>query len=288
MLADPLALAGLAVLLGVRHGLDADHLAAVDSLTRHNLVAAPQWARASGVLFSLGHGTVVMGVALAGAAVQTSAQAPDWLHGFGALASALILLTLGLLNLQLAWRGAGHSGPDAVRPVGLKSRLLGAAFGRLMRAQHPVAVIAVGAVFALSFDTVSQALLFAASPHGHGLGAAAGLAGLFVLGMVVADGLNGWWVARLVGRADRAAVRAKRVMALLIGALSLLVGALGLMRLVSANVDDSLEMYGLGLSAAVAATVLLGAWLTTSRRRLAQVGCPSVAPEQHDSTTKRR
>jgi nickel/cobalt transporter (NiCoT) family protein len=276
--ADPLTLAGLALLLGVRHGLDADHLAAIDSLTRHNLVAAPRWARASGVLFSLGHGAVVLGVALAGAAIQTSAQAPAWLHGFGALASALILLTLGMLNLRLAWRRAGNSEQGALRPVSLKSKLLGSAFGRLMRAQHPAAVVAVGAVFALSFDTVSQALLFAASPHGDGLAAAAGLAGLFVLGMVLADGLNGWWVARLVGRADRAAVRAMRVMALLIGGLSLSVGVLGLLRLGSADFDGWLEAYSLWLRAAVVAAVLLGSWLTRPGRWSAKVGVPSATP----------
>jgi nickel/cobalt transporter (NiCoT) family protein len=262
-----LALAGLALLLGLRHGLDADHLAAVDSLTRHNLVAAPRWARASGVLFSMGHGVVVLAVALAGAAIQPSAQTPAWLHGFGVLASAFVLLTLGLLNLRLAWRGADDSGSTLLRPIGLRSRFLGPVFGRLTRAQHPGAVIAVGAVFALSFDTVSQALLFAAaSQHVNSVSAAAGLAGLFVLGMLLADGLNGWWVAHLVRRADRAAQRAARVMALLIGLASLAIGALGLMRLGSVNVDAWLEAHTLWVSAAVVAAVLVGAGLAVRWR----------------------
>lgn len=56
-------LAALAFSLGLRHGLDANHLAAIDSLVRHNLRSAPRRAAACGALFSLGHGAVVLGVA---------------------------------------------------------------------------------------------------------------------------------------------------------------------------------------------------------------------------------
>jgi len=49
---------------GLRHGLDADHLAAIDGLTRRNARANPAIAGRCGALFSAGHGLVVMGFAL--------------------------------------------------------------------------------------------------------------------------------------------------------------------------------------------------------------------------------
>ena len=61
--------------------------------------------------------------------------------------------------------------------------------------QHLPAVVAlVGALFALSFDTLSQAALFAVAGSGGGGGAwqAAGLGASFVLGMLVAPGL--YWL----------------------------------------------------------------------------------------------
>ena len=39
------ALATLVFLLGVKHGLDADHLATIDGLTRHNALVRPRLAR---------------------------------------------------------------------------------------------------------------------------------------------------------------------------------------------------------------------------------------------------
>lgn len=52
---DWVTLVALAFILGLRHGLDADHLATIDGLTRFNVQAHPKMARWCGALFSLGH-----------------------------------------------------------------------------------------------------------------------------------------------------------------------------------------------------------------------------------------
>ena len=57
------ALAAVVLLLGIRHGLDADHLATIDALTRLHMPLRPRLARRAGALFSLGHGAVVVAVA---------------------------------------------------------------------------------------------------------------------------------------------------------------------------------------------------------------------------------
>jgi high-affinity nickel-transport protein len=54
----------LAFVLGARHGFDADHLATIDGLTRGSAHTHPRLARSAGLLFSLGHGSVVLAVAL--------------------------------------------------------------------------------------------------------------------------------------------------------------------------------------------------------------------------------
>jgi len=46
-------LASMALVLGMRHGVDADHLAAIDAMTRCNAVARPGLARRTGIWFSL-------------------------------------------------------------------------------------------------------------------------------------------------------------------------------------------------------------------------------------------
>ena len=61
---DWFALAALVFVLGMKHGFDADHLATIDGLTRYNARHNPKLARLCGALFSLGHGTIVVLIAL--------------------------------------------------------------------------------------------------------------------------------------------------------------------------------------------------------------------------------
>ena len=248
---DSPSLVALVFLLGLKHGFDADHLATIDGLTRFNARSRPRLARLCGTLFSLGHGAVVLAVAVGASLLSRGWQAPEWLELSGAGISILFLLGLGVLNL-----GAVLAAPrDAVvRPQGLKGRWL----GRLAEVSHPAGVALVGALFALSFDTLSQAALFAvAGGSGAGGGArrAAGLAGCFVLGMLVADGANGFWIARLIARADGVARIASRVMALAVAGMSLLVAAYGLARLLSPRIEAWGEGKELLLGAVVVAVM---------------------------------
>ncbi|HNF63602.1 MAG TPA: nickel transporter [Rhodocyclaceae bacterium] len=268
---DSPSLVALVFLLGLKHGFDADHLATIDGLTRFNARSRPRLARLCGSLFSLGHGAVVLAVAVGASLLSRGWQAPEWLELSGAGISILFLLGLGVLNL-----GAVLAAPrDAVvRPLGLKGRWL----GRLAEVSHPAGVALVGALFALSFDTLSQAALFAvAGGSGAGGGAlrAAGLAGCFVLGMLVADGANGFWIARLIARADGVARIASRVMALAVAGMSLLVAAYGLARLLSPRI----EAWGEGkelLLGAVVVTVMAASFVVGLRLARIQ-GAPAAA-----------
>jgi len=123
--------------------------------------------------------------------------------------------------------------------------------------RRPWAVAAVGALFALSFDTVSQAALFAlAASRFGGVPEALLVAGLFVLGMLVVDGVNGVWISRLIRRADRTAAIASRVMALTVAGISLAVGLLTVAKLLLPAVDAWAQGRELIQGAAVVAGVL--------------------------------
>ena len=117
---DLYALSLLVFVLGLKHGFDADHLATIDGLTRFNARANPRLARYCGVLFSLGHGAVVMAIALAVSALALHAPAPPWLEAFGAWVSIAFLAALGFLNIHAVLRA---DPTQVVQPVGLKGRL---------------------------------------------------------------------------------------------------------------------------------------------------------------------
>lgn len=245
-------------LLGLRHGFDPDHLAAIDGLARYNAAARPRLARWSGLLFSLGHGAVVTAVALAAATVATGWRAPAWLEATGAWISIGLLALMGAANLRAVARTPRG---EVVRPAGLRSRL----FARVMCAGHPAAIVAVGAAFALSFDTIGLALVFSfAGSQLAGWPFAALLGLVFTAGMATSDALNGLWVAGLLRRAGGRAPAASRLMGLAIGLAALAIAALAAARHFIPALDEGLEGWGAGLGAAVAAFVLC-AYLAATR-----------------------
>jgi len=218
-------LVALAFVLGMKHGMDADHLATIDGLTRFNASAGrARLARLCGFLFSLGHGAVVCVAAAATSVLFRQGAVPAWMDDVGALVSAFFLLALGALNLYAVLSTPKN---EMVQMVGLKGRWL----GKLRHASHPLLIAMVGSLFAFSFDTLSQAALFSAtSTQFGGPLSALLLAACFMLGMMVTDAANGLWISHLLRRADATARVASRIMGITVALLSLAVAALGLSR----------------------------------------------------------
>lgn len=253
---DFFALLALVFVWGAKHGFDADHLATVDGLTRFNARSNPALASHCGSLFSLGHGSVVILVALGVSTLADGWSVPMWLAHLGSWISIVFLLALAWLNLRaVALTPAG----EIVRPAaGIKGRLL----ARFQNTRQPAMVAGVGALFALSFDTLSQAALFAltASQFGgpaHGL--ALGLA--FTAGMLLCDGLNGLWIARLLRRSDQSAAIASRIMGVSIAGIALTVAGFGLAKYISPAVDAWAEGTELAFGLLLIAVVLSSFWL---------------------------
>ena len=257
------ALCVLAFGLGMKHGFDADHLATIDGITRHNARANPGLARVAGSLFSLGHGAVVLLVALVAGTLASGWRTPEWLAITGVGVSVVFLFGLAFVNVRAVLTAAPNA---VVAPAGLKGRLL----GRFVTVRRAWAVASVGALFALSFDTVSQAALFAlAAGRFGGVLHALFVAGLFVLGMLIVDGINGVWINRLIRRADRRAAIASRVMALTVAGISLTVGCLTVAKLFLPAVDEWAQGREMFFGGAVVTAVLaaFAVAMLTARRR---------------------
>lgn len=241
------ALCFLVFLLGLRHGVDADHLAAIDGLTRINTIRGRRFARYCGALFSAGHGVIVLCIAVAVGTYLSGWTPPRWFDTLGAGISIVFLLMISAFNfanLLTAPRG------QVWRPAGMRSRVL----SRALSAEHPLAVAAVGALFALSFDTMSQAALFGAASMQFGGAHLSMLLGLlFILGMMASDGANGLWISHLLHRADARAATASRIVGAWVATASLAVGLLGAARLWNQGAEDLLD----GRELVVGITVLV-------------------------------
>jgi high-affinity nickel-transport protein len=251
-LSDWISLLILTFMLGMKHGFDADHLATIDGLTRYNTRTNPNIARYCGSLFSLGHGAVVVVIALGVSSLAGRWDVPEWFGAVGALISITFLAAIGCLNLIAVFRAPSD---EAVKPVGLKGQLLGS----MRHVSHPVLIALVGALFALSFDTLSQAAFFALTATQFGGWHHALIFSLvFTLGMLITDGVNGLWIARLIARADQVALIASRVMSLVISVISLMVCIFGVVKLSVPALDGWAEgkelLMGFGLVFIVAAS----------------------------------
>lgn len=251
--------------LGFRHGFDADHLAAIDAIGRLQRQAGrPLAARWSGAQFSVGHALLVAAAALL-AQRAGGALLPGWLDAAGAWVSIACLTIVGLLSLRSAADGVGQPAPAWRR----------AALERLLpRALPGWAGLVLGALFAVSLDTLAMAAWFGASGARLGGPAAVGLlVAAFGLGMLLADGVSGWWVNRLAGASALQRQRGRLLAGWVIGLGALITAGLGALRQVAPQLDAWADAHalalGLGLLAATSAVLLAAAAVSRLRPRRA-------------------
>jgi nickel/cobalt transporter (NiCoT) family protein len=199
-----LGTAALAYSFGLRHAFDADHIAAIDNVTR-KLVQEGRRPIAVGFFFSLGHSTVVVGlvvaIALTTAALQDRFDALKNVGGtIGTSVSALFLFAIAAANvlvLMQVYRAlqAAKQGRLAARDVdcilantGILGRLLRPAFRLIGRSWH---TYPLGVLFGLGFDTATEVGLLgiSAAQAAHGLSVWSILVfpALFTAGMSLMD-----------------------------------------------------------------------------------------------------
>jgi len=183
--------------LGLRHGADPDHLAAIDNVTRNAYARTPLLSRFVGTMFAGGHSIMVLALsALVGLlGVRFSAHG-QLIETIGTWVSIVILIAIAALNVRQLRAG------DGSRLAGAKTRLLPRA---LREGTNALLAIPIGLLFGFGFETSSQVATYAVA-----FGANAGIWGavlvgaMFCLGMIVTDTLDSVVVHRLISfRSDR-------------------------------------------------------------------------------------
>jgi high-affinity nickel-transport protein len=172
-----LGTAVLAYSFGLRHAVDADHISAIDTVTR-KLMQEKKPATGVGLFFSLGHSMILLIataiIALTVASLQGRFTAFNNTAGIiGTLVSASFLLLMAVMNLFIArsvYRvfanvRAGGAYVDSDFDIllngrGLLSRLLRPLFKLVSRPWH---MLFIGFLFGLGFDTATEVSLLSIS-----------------------------------------------------------------------------------------------------------------------------
>ena len=198
----------LAYTFGLRHAVDADHIAAIDNTTR-KLMQDGQRPVAVGLFFSLGHSTIVVGLsvllAISAGLVSAIPQMQEVGGLIGTSVSAAFLLIIGIINLivlidiyRMFRRVSGggtydeQSLDEYLQNRGLLARMLRPAMRLIRKSWH---MYPLGVLFGLGFDTASEVALL-------GLAATSGATGipivyililpaLFAAGMSLVDATDG-------------------------------------------------------------------------------------------------
>ncbi|MEP6600014.1 MAG: HoxN/HupN/NixA family nickel/cobalt transporter [Actinomycetota bacterium] len=198
--------------LGMRHAFDADHIAAIDNTTR-KLMNDGQRPLSVGFWFSLGHSTIVFGLAVllslgVKAIVGPVEDDSSALHHYTGLigtsvsgtflyviAIINIIILVGILKLFREMRQGRYD--EAALEEQLNNRgFMNRLFGKFMKSiTKPWQMYPVGVLFGLGFDTATEIALLVLA----GTGAAAGLPWyailclpvLFAAGMSLLDTIDG-------------------------------------------------------------------------------------------------
>lgn len=199
----------LAYSFGLRHAVDADHIAAIDNVTRR-LMQGGQRPVAVGFFFSLGHSTIVVlatvAIAATASAFQSRIASFHAVGGvIGTLVSALFLLMIAAMNaliLRRLWRSfrrvkaGGAYREEELEALlasrGLIARLCRPLFAAIGQSWH---MYPLGLLFGLGFDTATEVGLLgiSAAQAGQGLPVWSILVfpALFTAGMALVDTTDG-------------------------------------------------------------------------------------------------
>ena len=217
-----------AYLLGVRHAFDADHIAVIDNTTR-KLAGEGTRSLSTGFWFSLGHSSVVFGLAFLLALGVRAVVGPVQDQGspllqtlglVGSIVAGTFLILIGLTNLFAAvgiarvfrrMRTGDFDEAELERQLdqrGFLARLLGNVMRRVSMPWH---LYPVGLLMGLGFDTATQValLVLAAGTAAFTLPwyAILVLPVLFAAGMILFDALDGIFMSRAYGWAFLKPVR---------------------------------------------------------------------------------
>src|SRR5450432_178493 len=172
----------LMLLLGLRHGFDPDHIAIIDGVSVRYATSRPLLAKWTGTLFAFGHGTVVTSIAVMISRFSHSWNFPQFVWNILDWMPGLLLIFVRMLNLRVL------NSQKHYHPKGWKMFFIPA---KLKNSSHPLAIVLIGILFAMVFDTNTQAAAWAYSASSGSGSSHAFILGLcFTAGMMLTDSLD--------------------------------------------------------------------------------------------------
>jgi nickel/cobalt transporter (NiCoT) family protein len=162
--------------LGLRHAVDADHIAAIDNVTR-KLMEEKQHPVGVGFFFALGHSAIVVIIAIVVACAASMMGRFQSVHDIGGAistgVSALFLLAIAAMNVFIfasvyrAYRRVRAGGIYVAEDLdillnnrGLLARLFRPLFRLVSKSWH---MFPLGFLFGLGFDTATEVAMFGAT-----------------------------------------------------------------------------------------------------------------------------
>jgi len=160
----------LAYTFGLRHAVDADHISAIDNVTR-KLMQENKKPVAVGFFFSLGHSTIVVALSIAIAFTATAIQKNfPGLQSVGGLigtsVSALFLFVIAAINILVLWeifrafrrvKNGGEYNEQTLDEFLNQRGLMGRFFRPLIRmVSSSWKMYPIGVLFGLGFDTATE------------------------------------------------------------------------------------------------------------------------------------
>jgi len=214
--------------LGARHAFDADHISAIDNVTR-KFMSEGKRPLGTGFFFALGHSTIVVavgvGITIAAKAVFGAMVDPNSAYetvggmigtltaaGFLYLIAALNLIVLaGIAKVFKQMRRGTFNEEELERQLQARG-LMWRFFGRFMRSiNHTWQMFFVGLIFGIGFDTATEVVLLAATAYAATSGlpfyAVLALPLLFAGGMTLFDTADGCFMNFAYGWAFARPVR---------------------------------------------------------------------------------
>jgi high-affinity nickel-transport protein len=248
----PQATLGLSLLLGLRHGLDPDHVALIDNLTFRLSGERSRWAPWVGTFFALGHSLSVAAVAIGVSLAAVRLPLPGWIAEAVEWGVIALLILVGAMNLRALRR------PGVYTPAGWRQGMIPRP---LRSASSPLAILAIGVIFGLVFDTATQAAAWGlAAASQDGLRGVILVCAVFAAGMTFTDTLDSRIVAGLLadgGDAERVR-RYRRGVGWIIVALSFAMAGYALAgKLTGAQDLPDTVMSGVGMAMALAVIAFL-------------------------------
>jgi high-affinity nickel-transport protein len=192
----------LLFILGLRHGLDPDHITVIDNYTYRLHQNKKTWSRWVGTLFTFGHGLMVTLIALSLSYLKNQFEVPSWVDFLLNWVPMVLLLIMGIGNIiSISQAKTGNA-------LNVKKHLIPKILDKNL---NPFTVFLTGLIFGFIFDTSSQIAAFglAVSGDNHWLFSVIGGI-IFSIGLIFTGTIDSYVLSKLLKTFDTTKIQRHR------------------------------------------------------------------------------